>query len=194
MFDEETVVTEGEVDFFDTGSVPVPPAEPDAHRGTIEGVTIETFESGSTAIRVGLRSIDIPTLDTYQRLFPPKMFVADIYVDKSTLPAEEGNNQLFSYRTNIKNDDGTGAVQQLVELAKKAGRSPEGQGLVRAKNFEQYVDNLNKLLIGLEVVFVRRPGKEQYKNRLEVKKVYGSDVIDTPGKKFKGVRCLWLGQ
>lgn len=186
--EEQMVATD---DVFDTGSLPVPPADPDAHIGTIEGVTKETFDSGAVAIQIALRATDTPGLDTQLRIFPPKMFVADIYVDKASLPEDEGNNQRFQYRTSIANDDKTATIQELLAIAKEAGRSSSSLGLQRAEDFDHYVSNLTAMLTGLEVVFVRRPGKDDFKTRLEVRRIYGRSVLENPGKKFRGVRTAW---
>lgn|SRR6185369_2864204 len=178
-------------DVFDTGSIPVPPADPDAHLGTIEGVTQVTFDSGSVAIDIGLKASDTPGLDTQKRLFIPKAFVEDIFCDKASLPEIKGNNQKFLYRTAIANDDGTADIQELLKIAKENGRTSSSLGLKKAENFDDYVTNLAAMLTGIEVVFVRRPGKDDFKTRLEVKKVYARSVLDNPGKKFRDVRLAW---
>lgn len=178
-------------DIFDVGAVEVPPADADAHRGTVEGVEKVVFDSGATAIQINLKSLDVPNLDTTMRIFPPKAFVEDIYVDKASLPSEEGNNQLFQFRSSIANKDNTATLQELQTIAKEAGRDGRSLGLSKPENFDGYVANLNSLLTGIEVVFVRRPGKGDYKTRLEVKRFYPTSVIEDPGKKFKRVRCRW---
>lgn len=213
MLDEEVVdqVVTDESDIYDTGSVPVPPAEADAHQATIEGVTKVTFDSGSTAIEIALRSADVPNLEMQLRVFPPKAFVEDIFCPKTDL--DEG--ALFQYRTSIQNDDHSALLQTLAfnkagesrnekdkveakwddSVARKNGRTAAGLGLVKPTNFDEYVGNLSKLLTGLEVVIVRRPGKGEYKSRLEVKTIYARDVIENPGKKFKNIsRLMWVQQ
>lgn len=192
MFDE-TVVDQAveQDDVFFTGSIPVPPAESDAHLGTIESVSKNVFDSGATCIEIALKASDVPGLDTQKRLFMPKNFVADINCDKASLPESEGNNQKFQYRTSIANDDGTAEIQELLKIAKDNGRTPAALGLTKATDFDTYVANLSAMLTGLEVVFVRRAGKGEFKNRLEVRRIYGRSVLDNPGKKFKGVRLGW---
>lgn len=191
MFDETEVVDQVEVDdVFDTGSVaiPIPPAE--AHLGTIEGVTSVTFDSGATAIEIALKASDTPGLDSNLRVFVPKLFVADIFVDKASLPEEEGNNQLFAYRTGIANDKQEATIQKLLVIAKENGRTSSGLGLTKPTTFDEYVLNLGAMLVGLEIIFVRRPGKGDYAHRLETKQIYPRSAADNP-KMLKKVIKAW---
>src|SRR5581483_73497 len=82
-------------DVFATSELEVPPAIPDAHRATIQGVELKRYdnEKGTVSLVVNLQSIDVPTLDTTYEIFLPKGFVEDINVDAASLPEEEGNKQ-----------------------------------------------------------------------------------------------------
>lgn len=182
--------TVGSEDVFDTGSLPVPSATPDAHDVEIQGVDSITFDSGATAIQIHMKSLNLP-LDMTKRIFVPKMFVEDIYVDKTTLPEEQGNNQRFSYRSGVQNDDHTADLEVLRAIAAGQGVSAGERGVTRPSTFAEYVDNHNKLLSGVRLIVVRRPGKDDFKNRLEVARFYAPEVKDNPGKKFTNVRLQW---
>jgi len=203
---EQQILTDD--DIMDTGSVPVPPASPDAHEAVITGVTKRVFDSGATAIEFGLTSTNVPGLDTYVRKFLPKAFVEDILCPKTDL--SEG--ELFQYRETVSNDDHSAFLQTLVfnkegeklndrgkrearwedSIARKAGRTSAGLGLTKPTNIDEYIDNLSKLTVGLPVIMVRRPGKGEYKSRLEVTRLYSPEVKETPGKKFNGIdRLAW---
>lgn len=185
-------------DVFATSELPVPPAIPDAHQCVINGVTLETFESGATAIKIALASLNVPTLDTEMLIFLPKGFVEDIYVDAHTLPEEEGNKQQTSYRIGIANGDKNATLQQLRDIAYKAGRTPAAVGAVRARNLEEFVDNHNKLLTGVQAVFFRRAddgenADPRFKNRLRVKGILPPDSAYNP-KQLKRYVKMWEQQ
>lgn len=185
-------------DVFATSELPVPPAVPDAHQGVINGVTLETFESGSSAIKISLSSKNVPTLDTEMMVFLPKGFVEDIYVDAATLPEEEGNKQQTSYRIGVANSDKTAVLQQLRDIAYKAGRTPANLGLKRATTIEEFVDNHNQLLAGVECVFARRPdtgegADPRFKNVLRVRTILAPEAAYNP-KQLKKYVKMWEQQ
>lgn len=191
VMEELGTVGVGTDDIFETGSLPKPAAKPDAHEAVINGVTTVTFDSGATCVQLELSSQNVP-LDFNKRYFVPKDFVADIYCDKASLPSEDKNNQLGSYVRTIQNDKGDADFQKLRAIAANQGITSADRGLTKPATFADYVENMNKLLSGLRVIVVRRPGKDDYADRLEVAAVYGPEVKDEPGKKFRGVdRLMW---
>lgn len=169
----ETFITDDDV--FATAELPVPPAIPDAHRATIEGVELKRYdnEKGTVSVVVNLRSLDVPTLETNYEVFLPKGFAENTDVNPTELPEEEGNKQQSSYRIGVSNSDGTASLQQLRALAKESGRTAAAVGITKKyTNIDEFADNHSKLLSGLEVVFFRRPDggdDPRFKNRLKVK-------------------------
>lgn len=196
---EETIVSANEAaglqdDILSTPELAAPKAEPDAHVGVINGVTIERFdnEKQSVALKFSLTSRNVPTLDQEYSLFLPKQFAENINVDPTTLPAEEGNNQKQQYAIGIANDTKDATLQVLRRIAYEQGRSL--QGMQRPTNLEEFVDVLNALLSGVEVVFVRRPDKKaddpRFRNRLRVQGFYAPSVVNNP-KMLKNYRKMW---
>jgi len=194
---DEQIVTDDDV--FATSELEVPPAIPDAHRGTIEGVELKRYENEkqTVSIVVNLRSQDVPTLDSSLEIFLPKGFVENIHVDASSLPEEEGNKQQSSFRIGVANSDGTATLQELRALAKEQGRTAGQVGITKkAETIEEFVDNHSKLLTGLEVIFLRRPDggdDPRFKNRLRVKSVVSISQLNNP-KAFKKYQKAWEQQ
>ena len=184
-------------DVFSTDLPVNPPTTPDAHRGEITGVSKEVFESGATAVKVALRSTDVPTLETEKLIFLPRGFVNDVNVTAADLPEEEGNKQQSSFRIAIANSDGTATLQQLRMLCKDEagnwlpGRSPAELGLTKHTDIDSFVENHNKMLSGLAVVFTRRPDNgadtdPRFKNRLRVSGIFNANSVDNPKFLKKG--------
>lgn len=193
----EPILTDDDV--FATSELPVPPAIPDAHRATVEGVELKRYdnEKGTVSLVVALRSVDDPNLETNLEIFLPKGFVEDINVDAASLPEEEGNKQQSSYRIGVANSDGTATLQELRALAKEQGRTAAQVGITKkASTIDEFADNHSKLLTGLEVIFLRRPDggdDPRFKNRLRVKQVVSINEQNKP-KAFKKYRKAWLGE
>jgi len=197
----------GDIDYFATSSLAVPPAIPDAHQGVITSVTVKRYdnEKETVAVIVGLQSTNVPSLEVTYDVFMPKGFVDDINVDASTLPDEEGNKQQTQFRIAVANNDGTATLQELRTLAKDAGRTSAGVGITaRAQTFDELIENHNKLLTGLEVVFLRRPDggdDPRYKNRLKVRNILNAQTAFDPkkikpwngkvGAGSKGYKRMW---
>lgn len=190
---EETVNQSAASDeFFPTDSAPVTPATPDAHRGTIEGVSYTVFDSGWSCLDIAVKSDDVPGVSGSMRQFIPAAFVENIEIKVADLSNDRSDmSNKGQFEEAIKNEDGTALVQTLRGIAAEAGRDPVQLGLVPATDIDSYVENLSKLLTGVEIVFVRRPGKDAFKKRLEVKRIYPRSVVDNPGKKFKGLTLQW---
>ena len=200
MYDDDVVTMDaaaGSDDPFATSELPVPPAQPDAHRGRITGVTLETFESGSSAVKVSLQSTDVPTLETNMMVFLPRAFVEDIAVDATHLPEEEGNKQQTSFRIGVANSDGTATLQELRKLCKDEqgnwlpGRTPTELGLTKATDIASFVENHNKMLSGLDVIFYRKPDAGEgvdprFKNQLRVRGIVAVSNADNPKFLKKG--------
>ncbi len=191
----ETANTGGLVDdVLSTQELHTPPAEPDAHQGEIVGLSLETFDSGATAIKVILKSNDDPNLaEENLMIFLPKAFVEDILVNPNTLPEEEGNKQQTQYRIAIANDTKDANVQQLRAIAYEQGRTLEGA--TKPTNIQEFTELLANLLSGIQVVFVRRPDKNaddpRFKNRLRVKSIYPPTIVNKPPKSWKKMRLMW---
>ena len=183
-------------DVFATSELPVPPAIPDAHRATVEGVELKRYdnEKQTVSLVVNLRSQDDPNLESNLEIFLPKGFVEDINIDAASLPEEEGNKQQSSYRIGVANSDGTATLQELRALAKEQGRTAAQVGITKkAENIEEFADNHSKLLTGLEVIFLRRPdggADPRFKNRLRVKQIVSINELNKP-KSFKKYTKAW---
>lgn len=184
-------------DVFETSSLPNPPAIPDAHRATIESVTVKRFENekGTVSIEIGLKSLDVPALETSVSIFLPKGFVEDIYVDASQLPEVEGNKQQSSFRIGVANSDNTATLQTLRKLAYEQGRTPAALGLTKPSDLDGFVSNHSALLVGLEVIMKRRADTgddvdPRFKNKLKVRDIVSINEQNNP-KAFKKYVRAW---
>lgn len=197
MSDVDTVV-DGQVglvdDILSTPTLKLPPTVPEAHQGTVEGVTFEEFESGSCAIQFALASQNVPTVTDRVSLFIPKMFAEDIHVDPTALPADSANknNQQQQYAIGIANEDGTATLQELRRIAYEQGNTTEG--LEAPKTIEEFVGVLSHLLTGVSVVFTRRPNTKaedpRFRNRLQGSAIMSPNVANNP-KALKKYTKMW---
>lgn len=185
-------------DVFPTDPLPVPPATPDAHRATITAVEARHYENGkgTVALVVHLHSLDIPTVETEFQIFLPKLFVENIKVDPKTLPDVDGNKQRTVYRMHVASEDGRATLQKLRMLAHKANRTVENVGITApSTNIDEFAENHNKLLSGLECVFFRSPEKSaentEFANRLRVKGILSIDDAMTKAKLLRGYKKMW---
>lgn len=180
-------------DVLATPELETPPAEPEAHQGRIEAVTLERFESGATAFKINLSSANAP-LEDHMLVFLPKGFVENISVNPKELPEEDGNKQQTQYRIAVANSTKDATMQSLREIAFKQGRTLEGA--VKPTDIEEYAQLHNSLLAGVEVVFTRNPDAKnddpRFKNRLRVTRVMDIAVINKP-KSLKKFRKCWEG-
>ncbi len=190
-------------DVLDTPELETPPATPDAHRAVIDAVTLERADSGATAIRLALRSLDAG-FETDYSIWLPKSFVDDVNLDPATLSEGEFNpltgkiegNERQQYRINVANSTKDAELQRLRAIAYESGRTlPPGSK--KPANINEYVELLAHLLTGLEVIFIRRPDSKaddpRYRNRLRVKGI--RSLADTnKGKAFKGYVKAWEQQ
>jgi hypothetical protein len=178
-------------DVLATPELETPTPDPDAHRGVIDAITLERFDSGSAAMKLHLTSLDA-AFSTDYLIFLPKAFVDDIKVDPNTLPAEEGNNQRSQYTINVANSTKDAELQNLRAIATEAGRSTEG--MTAPTNIEEYVQLHNDLLAGVTVVFARKADVKaedpKYRNRMRVKRIYAESVQYKP-KALKAYRKMW---
>lgn len=198
-----TAVDEAVVnDVFATPEIAPPPQEADAHRATITSVTSKTFDSGAVKVEVNLSSID-GGFDTQYGIFPPKDVLENweaVMVEGNTdvlsdVPAP-GKKQSAKQRygaifASTKKD---AEFQRLRAIAAEQGATLADSGYTAMPDsFEGFVEAHNKLLIGKEVVFVRKPRKDenpQYDGKLEVSRLYPISSIDNP-KLFRGIVKRW---
>ena len=176
------------------GSTPmeVEAPTPQAHRGTVEGLSLETFDSGATAIKFALKSVDTGADHEYT-LFLPLDFVADIHLDPTDLPSEKGNNQKMSYTIGISNSDQTATMQELRTFAAAQNRTlPED--VEAPTNISEWSDLHAAIFTGIELVYLLRPDTKAdepaFRNRLRVTGFRSIDVVGNP-KMLKKYRRMW---
>jgi hypothetical protein len=191
--------------FFDTPAIEVPASPPDAHRAVITSVTTRHLNNDkqTAIISIGLTSRDVPTLETALDIFVPKGYEENIALgskfDVSALPEVEGDKQQTSFRLGIANSEKTAALQRYVfntnSIARRAGRDPIELGLnPRPKTLDEYVDNINKMLQGVEVIFLRRErggDDPAFKHQLSVRDIVSSDEFETNPKRFRKYQLAW---
>ena len=186
-------------DALDTAELPAPVREPDAHRGVINGVSVQTFDSGSTAIKIALVSQDDASVEENYMIFPPAAFVENIAVDPNSLSdvPPEGKKQSAKqrYAQVVANSDKSAELQQLRGLAYKAGRSL--QGVSKPTNFEEFVELFNSLLSGVAVIFTRTPDNSSddpaFRGRLKVNRIMDIETMNKP-KALKKYAKKWESQ
>jgi len=192
---EKTLTGTGEVDTPDvlaTAPLVVPADTPDKHQGQITGIEMEVFDSGVTAIKVDVVSLNVEGVVDFARIFLPRNFVEDISVDPTTLPSEQGNNQRMSYTIDISNDDGTGTLETLRAIALSEGRTLTDN--TPPTTIEEYVALHAELLVGTQVVFTRAPDRTQdapFNKRNRVNGFHNpADVVGNP-KRLKRYAPMW---
>lgn len=204
MIDEEAMQETGADDVFDTPAISVPASAPDAHRAVVTGVTLKRLnnEKETAVISIALTSRDVPTLEQTLDIFVPKGYETGISegaaFDPNTLPEEEGNKQQTSFRMGFANSEKTASLQRFVfnpdSIARKAGRDPRELGLTRATTLEGYVDNISKMLTGVEVIFLRRErggDDPAFKHQLQVRDLVPADEYENNPKRFKRYQLAW---
>ncbi len=201
----ETPVAAGvETDILDTPEIAVPPKEADAHQGIISGVELTTFQSGATAIKVNLQSTNNPNVTDKKNIFLPEQFVENIYVTEAEMDdsVPEGKkmspkDQLGRAKQDIygaKRVDKKTKVETrfggLIPLAIAPGRTSADAataalGSVRKPTtLAEFVAVLNALLAGVEVVFRRRPQRDD-PQFLEVDGIYEPEVVNDAKRSAK---------
>jgi hypothetical protein len=193
---EVSVVIDDAADFLGS-SVPTIEKElpkPDAHQATITGATYRTFDSGATALQIGLNSIDEGWNDQYS-IFLPKGFVENVLVDPTTLPTNEVDpntgkikNQQRQYASIVANSAKSAQLQTFFRMAQKQGQV----STIRPTDFEAFVDKVNEALTGIQVIFTRQAqgGDGPFSERMRVNKLSDIEHRDNP-KFFKGYRKAW---
>lgn len=199
MQDELTGVDDN---VFSTPELTVPPTPADAHQGTITSVSLRHLENEkrTAIISIGLTSRNVP-LETSLDVFVPKWYEENGFepgFNPKDLPEEEGNKQQTSYRMGFANSDKTATIQRLVtnpdSIARKAGRDPLQLGITKPHSLEEYVANLEKMLVGVECIFLRRPrgGDEvAFKNQLRCADIIGADEFELNPKRLKRYVLAW---
>lgn len=177
-------------DVLATPELEAAPKEADVHRGSITAVESQHFDSGATAIKVSLTSIDTGADDSLS-IFVPKTFAENTgaFLDPATaaqalasLPTVPPEGKKMSERDQYaraiscsgpKNKDGSPATDketgevipgdaQVQTLIHIAKKQGRTlTGATRPTNFEEYVGLLSSLLTGVEVVFSRTPDKNE---------------------------------
>ena len=207
MLTEENVLTQ-EDSFFETPEIQVPRTPPDAHRAKITGVTLARLNNDkqTAVIEIGVVSQDVPTLEDKLSIFVPKGYEEGVSqgsrFDPTSLPEEEGNKQQSSYRYGFSNSDKTATMQLLVtnadSVARRAGRNPIELELKRnPATLEEYVENIGKMLTGLDVIMIRREkggDDAAFAHRLVVKDILAADEYERNPKRFKRYVLAWDGQ
>ena len=220
MLTEEQDVMTGEMDVFETPMIEVPATEPEVHRGVVTGVTLRRLNNDkqTSIISIGLVSKDVPTLEKSLDIFVPKLWeelIADLsHFKAGDLPSDKGNNQKFSYQSSISNSDRTARLQRYVfnaagtytnskgkevqvkdSIARQSGRNPVELGLKKANTLEEYAENVNKMLQGVDVLFtMRERGGDDpaFAHQLNVQDIFSTDEYESNPKKFKNYRAAWV--
>ena len=127
MTAEATAETQYPRSVLETPEVAVPPRQTEFHRGEITGVDIKESQNGGVALQLSLTSLDTGG-DDNATIWLPDGFVQFLAnggnpasFDPSTLPEEEGNMQLSSYRRSISNSDHDATLQVLTKAAIEQG-------------------------------------------------------------------------
>ena len=179
-------------DVLSTPTLTLPPTPAEAHQGKIDGVTFDQFDSGASALTFAVSSTNVPSVTDTIRVFLPKGFAEDIHVDPSTLPAEEKNNQQQQYAIGVANSDGTATLQEVRRIAYEQGRTTEG--IDAPTTIEEFATVLNHLLVGVDIVFTRRPNTKaedpRFRNRLQGGSILNPNVVNNP-KMLKKFVKLW---
>ncbi len=201
---EETQATEEAVaqdhfapgDGIETPEIRVPIPDPQAHRGQITTMGLETFPSGTTSMFFNLLSAENGREDKFQ-VWLPRDWVEDITIggtnDPRNLPEEDKNRQFSSYVRNIYNSSGTAVFQVLRQIAAKAGRAlPDDTE--RPATLDEFYAQMEAIIPGIDVVYTlaaEKNAEPQYAHILKVRGVFDpEDVIGNP-KKLKKFDKLW---
>lgn len=179
-------------DVLSTPALTLPPTPAEAHQGKIDGVTFDQFESGASAFTFAVSSQNVPSVSDTIRVFLPKGWAENIHVDPTTLPAEEKNNQQQQYAIGISNSDHTATLEEVRRIAYEQGRTTEG--FAAPNTVEEYAEVLNSLLVGVDIVFTRRPNVKaedpRFRNRLQGSGILNPNVVNNP-KMLKKYVKLW---
>lgn len=204
-YNEVDDLTDTNDNFFDTPELAVPASEPQAHRAVITSVTLKTISTHDDwpVIEIGVTSRDVPTFEDRLGIFIPADFDVALgsKFDPSTLPEGDGfwAQQQTMFRRNVANSEKTALLQQLVfnkdSVAQRAGRDPRELGInPRPATLEEYTDNLNKMLQGVEVIIkLRERGGDDpaFKHQLQVKAIVSADDYELNPKAYKKYQLAW---
>lgn len=199
---------EPEVIGSDLISAPVLPqllSEADAHRASIKSVESSEFDSGAVSIDVVATSEETGS-DLQYRIFVPRDFAANIDVDPSELPEDEGDKaagippdkQRSQYLRAVQNKQGKAKIQILLALAKEQGITTSSLHITKPTSFEEYVAALSALLQGINVIVLRNPDKRdpesEFYGQLRVTRFESPSVL-SDDKRLNGLRkryrLLW---
>lgn len=205
---EEMTETEANESFFETPIIEVPPSVPQAHRAVITAVNLKTIATRDDApvIEVAIVSRDIATLEDKIGIFIPKAYAENIALgskfDVSSLSegADFWSQMQTMFRRNVANSDKTATLQKLVfnpdSVARKAERDPVELGLnPRPKTLEEYVENISKMLVGVECIvkFRERGGDDPaFQHQLQAKEILPATDYETNSKAYKKYQIAWL--
>lgn len=162
---------------------PVP--QKDAHRGRVISFERLLASTGTTGIQINLQSTDTGQdgIGFNNRVWLPRSFVENVDVDPTTL----GEKEAFSYKLGIANSAGTATIQSIINVAKEEREVEE----TPFTSIDELVEWLNSQVAGVELVFARRPEKnEDGISYLQVKNFYPVAVAEDP-RRLKGYRKHW---
>lgn len=203
--------------FPNTPNIKKEPPKGQVHEARVTGVDSRTFDSGSKAIEIALESTNT-NRDYKYLLFLPNFFTSNPQVDPTTLSEEkptkvrvnadgeeeeyEGQSEQQQYATRIRNQDGSGELEQLFSVAEAQGRT-EGTDL-SFTDFDSLVEVLSKTLPGTEFIMTLKadtnPKDPAFADQLRVRslisptetkgKLSGTATRDNP-KRFSGLKRMW---
>lgn len=200
MSQEATATEQAYSSILDTPEVEVPPRTAEAHQAEITGVQLFESSNGGYAIELNLQSLNTGGEDNF-RAFLPDVFVEYLNgggspntFDPSTLPEEEGNKQLSSYRRTISNKDHDALLQVLTKAAVDQGRGSVLDGAASPTSLEGFVELYNKLLAGTQVIYTKRERKNSDTGQKFFNMTgYFHTMADADNPKMfkRGVRKMW---
>jgi hypothetical protein len=186
--------------FPETPELFIPPPDPQAHRGVIQGVEIFEAQTGSVGIKVNLKSVDVADVEESLTYWPPALYVENIYAtpDDYSTDVPEGKRQSprQRYGAVIANSKKTADLQVLKALAADAGKTSADLNGHQVTDFSSLVEALNILLSGVPVVFTMQVEKNSdpaFADRLKINRIAGIKTADNP-KLYKKFKKMWTEQ
>jgi hypothetical protein len=196
---EDTGTTEETTGLFPSSAPPEKPVPtPQAHRGTITGVTVGVSkEKGTRFLQFSYKSLDTAADDVLS-VFPPQAYIDNVLIDPATLSDETvinentgkpGLSERQKYARNVRNTKGDGTIESIAKLAIDQGHTTNRP---LPRTFDQLAAYLNELTTGTEVIALLRAqgGDGDFADRLRVIRFADPANRDNP-KFFKGYRKLW---
>lgn len=209
--EEVDQVVGGDDDVFATPEIVVPASPPEAHNASVSSVTLKRIDSRDNwpVLEIGLVSRDLPTLEDRISVFLPKTWADGGGIalgskfDPSGLPEDKANGYFAQEQTmfqrGVANGDKSATLQQLVfnpdSVARSAGRTAAEVGWVpNPKTVDEYVENLGKMLIGVDCIMVRREkggDDPAFKHALQASRLVPFNHYEQNPKFFKKLKLAW---